>query len=81
LICPSCTFTICGTGNTTAAAEEASLRELLERMDHSSPRAALIYLHDTRERDTRIAKGVGRAFTKGRKGSDTQRARKATGEG
>jgi hypothetical protein len=37
--------------------------------------------HVTRERDRRIAKGMGRAFTKGKKGSDTQRARKATGEG
>jgi integrase len=39
------------TGNTMAAAQGASLRELMERMGHSSARAALIYLHATRERD------------------------------
>ena len=63
------------TGNTMAAAEGASLRELMERMGHSSPRAALIYLHATRERDKKIAKGMGKTFTKARKGSGTQRAR------
>ena len=31
------------TGNTMAAAQGASLKELMERMGHSSPRAALIY--------------------------------------
>jgi hypothetical protein len=55
-----------------AAAEGASLRELMERMGHSSPRAALIYLHATRERDKKIARGMGQAFAKARKGSGTQ---------
>jgi hypothetical protein len=55
-----------------AAAEGASLRELMERMGHSSPRAALIYLHATRERDKKIARGMGKAFAKARKGSGTQ---------
>jgi integrase len=64
------------TGNTMAAAEGASLRELMERMGHSSPRAALIYLHATRERDKKIARGMGKTFAKARKGSGTQRARK-----
>jgi len=35
------------TGNTMAAAQGASLKELMERMGHSSPRAALTYLHAT----------------------------------
>ena len=48
------------TGNTMAAAQGATLRELMERMGHSSPRAALIYLHATRERDERIAAGMGK---------------------
>jgi integrase len=48
------------TGNTLAAAQGASLRELMERMGHSSTRAALIYLHATRERDQQIAAGMGR---------------------
>jgi integrase len=43
------------TGNTLAAATGASTRELMARMGHSSPRAALIYQHATRDRDRRIA--------------------------
>jgi len=43
------------TGNTLAAATGASTRELMLRMGHASPRAALIYQHATRERDTEIA--------------------------
>jgi integrase len=64
-------------GNTMAAAQGASLKELMERMGHSSPRAALIYLHATRDRDKKIAAGMGKLFknaTKGRSG--TQRARR-----
>ena len=45
-----------------AAAQGASLRELMERMGHSSTRAALIYLHATRERDQQIAAGMGKLF-------------------
>jgi Phage integrase family len=57
------------TGNTMAAAQGASLKELMERMDHSSPRAALIYLHATRERDQKIAAGMGKLFTEAKKTS------------
>jgi hypothetical protein len=46
----------------------------MERMGHSSPRAALIYLHATRERDKKIALGMGKTFAKTKKGSGTQRA-------
>ena len=66
------------TGNTMAAAQGASLREL---MGHSSTRAALIYLHATRERDEAIAAGMGQLFTNAKKTatkpnrSGTQRAR------
>lgn len=69
------------TGNTLAAGQGASLRELMERMGHSSPRAALIYQHATRERDELIAAGMGKALTQARRtgtrgrGSGTQRAR------
>jgi integrase len=69
------------TGNTMAAAQGASLRELMERMGHSSTRAALIYLHATRERDEAIAAGMGELFTNAKKTatrpkrSGTQRAR------
>jgi hypothetical protein len=65
-----------------AAATGASLRELMERMGHSTTRAALIYQHATRERDEAIAAAMGEVFasvrrkgaTKSRSG--TQRARK-----
>ena len=70
------------TGNTMAAAQGASLRELMERMGHSSPRAALIYLHATRERDEAIAAGMGQLLKDARKQgtrpgtSGTRRARR-----
>ena len=66
---------------TMAAAQGASLRELMERMGHSSTRAVLIYLHATRERDEAIAAGMGKLLTNARKTdkqpnrSGTQRAR------
>jgi hypothetical protein len=50
------------TGNTIAAATGASLRELMERMGHTSTCAALIYQHATRERDEAIAAGMGQMF-------------------
>ena len=43
------------TGNTMAAATGASTKELMSRMGHSSPRAALIYQHATQDRDAEIA--------------------------
>jgi integrase len=49
-------------GNTMAAAQGASPKELMERMGHSSARAALIYQHATRERDQKIAAGMGKEF-------------------
>ncbi|HVT67125.1 MAG TPA: tyrosine-type recombinase/integrase, partial [Trebonia sp.] len=75
------------TGNTMGAAQGASLKELMERMGHSSPRAAVIYLHATRERDQKIAAGMGKLFADAKKtstrktGTDprtsgTQRARR-----
>ena len=59
----------------------------MERMGHSSPRAALIYQHATRERDQKIAAGRGKALHRGEgcrgqetgstpKPSGTQRARR-----
>ena len=47
------------TGNTPAAMTGASTRELMSRMGHASPRAALIYQHATRERDAEIAARLG----------------------
>jgi integrase len=63
------------TGNTMAAATGASLRELMERMGHSSTRAALIYQHATRERDDVIAAAMGEAFLSARgKGASSRRS-------
>jgi len=62
------------TGNTMAAATGASLRELMERMGHSSTRAAMIYQHATRERDQAIAAAMGAAFTQARKGTAKRRS-------
>ena len=55
-----------------AAAQGASLKELMERMGHSSARAALIYQHATRERDQKIAAGMGRLFTEAKKASTSK---------
>jgi len=43
------------TGNTLAASTGASTKELMARMGHASPRAALIYQHATEDRDQEIA--------------------------
>jgi integrase len=47
-------------GNHMVASAGASLRELMERMGHSSPRAALIYQHSTDERQRALAEAVAR---------------------
>ncbi len=51
------------TGNTWAAEAGAHLRELMERMGHSSQRAALIYLHATSEGHRAIANGIDRRLS------------------
>jgi integrase len=43
------------TGNTLAAQTGASLRDLMTRMGHDSPRAALIYQHSTSDADRAVA--------------------------
>jgi integrase len=45
-------------GATLAASTGASLRELMQRLGHSSARAALIYQHATSDRDCAIAAGL-----------------------
>jgi integrase len=56
------------TGNTLAAATGASTKELMTRMGHASPQAALIYQHATEARDKAIAEAlseqIGRAVEK-----------------
>lgn len=46
------------TGNTIAAQTGASLRDLMTRMGHDSPRAALIYQHATSDADRAIADAI-----------------------
>lgn len=67
------------TGNALAAATGASLRELMDRMGHSTTRAALVYQHGSVERDRLIAAGITKLALaeRGRSESQsgTQRAR------
>jgi integrase len=49
------------------AAPEASLRELMARMGHSSQRAALVYQHASRERERVITEAVDRKIRAARK--------------
>ncbi|PRY32586.1 tyrosine-type recombinase/integrase [Umezawaea tangerina] len=46
------------TGNTLAARTKASTKDLMARMGHDSPRAALIYQHATSEADREMAAGL-----------------------
>ncbi|MGI8447181.1 MAG: tyrosine-type recombinase/integrase [Streptosporangiaceae bacterium] len=68
------------TGNNMAGVAGANLRELMERMGHSTTRAALIYQHRTSERDRLIADAMGKLaeaeLRKPKRPSGTQRARK-----
>lgn len=52
------------TGNTLAAGTGASTRELMTRMGHASPRAALIYQHASADRDRAIAEALGAQITR-----------------
>jgi integrase len=46
-------------GGTMAATTGATLKELMSRLGHSSPRAAMIYQHATSDRDQAIAQALG----------------------
>jgi hypothetical protein len=64
----------------TSCAAGANLRELMERMGHSTTRAALIYQHRTSDRDKLIADAMGKLakteLRQRKSPSGTQRARK-----
>ena len=62
-------------GNTLAGEVGARLRGLMDRMGHSSTRAALIYQHRTSLRDKMIADEISRRAEAERPQSSTQRAR------
>jgi len=80
------------TGNDLTAATGATQREMMDRMGHSSPRAALIYMHGNDVRQREIADSLNKLVRSGlsrtgqrskdgarRKQSGTQRARKSPG--
>lgn len=48
------------TGGTLSATTGATTKELMARLGHSSPRAAMIYQHATRDRDKLIAVALGK---------------------
>ena len=50
-------------GNTLASNTGANLRELMARMGHASPQAALLYQHATTERERAIADALGAMIT------------------
>jgi integrase len=62
------------TGNTWAAGSGANLRELMDRMGHSSMRAALIYLHANRGASKAIAAGIDRQLSEAAQKKDAKRA-------
>lgn len=69
------------TGNQLAADAGANLRELMDRMGHSTTRAAMAYLHGSDERQQAIAGALSRQTTDALKRSSsgrtgTQRARR-----
>jgi integrase len=55
------------TGNTLAAATGSSLRDLMTRMGHDNPRAAMIYQHATSTADQLIADGLSLLIEQHRK--------------
>jgi integrase len=66
------------TGNTLAAATGASTKELMSRMGHASPWAALIYQHATRDRDAAIAAALSKLIVKGEPTRGSKKAAVAT---
>jgi integrase len=63
------------TGNTLASEAGASLRELMDRMGHSTTRAAYLYQHRTSLRDKMIADQISARVEAEHLRSGTQRAR------
>ena len=55
------------TGNTLAASTGASTKELMGRLGQSSPRAALMYQHRSRDHDEEIARALEALIQKARK--------------
>jgi integrase len=62
------------TGGTLAATTGATIKELMARLGHSSPRAAMIYQHATRESDRTIAEGLGQLLRDARQADQRERS-------
>jgi integrase len=60
------------TGSTWSAQSGATLRELMNRIGHSSTRAAMIYQHATRDRDRVIAEALDALIEASRKKVDKE---------
>ncbi len=60
------------TGSTRSAQTGATLREVMARIGHSSPRAAMIYQHASRDRDQAIADALDVLIQRGRDGAASQ---------
>ncbi|NIL59163.1 tyrosine-type recombinase/integrase [Salinispora arenicola] len=71
------------TGNTLASrAPGASLRDIMARMGHDSPRAALIYQHANREADQGIADAIDQAVKAARRKPSKRKVKRvAEGDG
>lgn len=67
------------TGNTLAAQTGASTRDLMARMGHDSPQAAMIYQHATAEADRAIAEALNAAVKTARKKS-RKKSKKTKGQ-
>jgi integrase len=67
------------TGNTLAAEAGASLGELMNRMGHSSTRAARIYLHTREEREQQLAATLDRMARRELKASGAKRTTRRSG--
>ncbi|MFI9640286.1 tyrosine-type recombinase/integrase [Micromonospora sp. NPDC051925] len=66
------------TGNTLASrAPGASLRDIMARMGHDSPRAALIYQHANREADQGIADAIDKAVKAARRKPSKRKPKRA----
>jgi len=67
------------TGKAFTAATGATLRELMDRMGHSSTRAALIYLHGNDDRQRAIADGLSKLAQRELRRQEPRSPRRARG--
>ena len=67
------------TGNTLASEAGASLGELMNRMGHSSTRAARIYLHTREEREQQLAATLDKMARRELKASGAKRTGRQSG--